>query len=309
MFLICGETLFDVFASEAQGSTLRFDAVPGGSPFNVAVGLARLGCRARLLTGLSTDFLGDSLARAIRASGIELDHLVRLDAPTTLGFVNRRTDGSAEYAFYGNGAADRQLTIEQIPALPADVRAIHLGSYSAVVEPVASAFEALVRRESESRFISYDPNVRLGVMPDPAVWRAKIESMAHSADLIKISDEDFHSLYGDAAPAALAAGWLAAGCALVVLTRGADGLEAWTKHAHVSVDSFPVPRLIDTVGAGDTVQAALLAHLDTHHALQAAAIAAFDGDALRAMLRFASKAAAVTCGRKGADMPRRGDLH
>ena len=149
MFIVCGEALFDVFIGAESGRSLHLDAHPGGSPFNVAIGLARLGQPVSFLGGLARDMLGDRLLDVLAAEGVGTATVQRFDAPTTLGMVEVGADGVPRYAFYGNGAADRLLTVEALPVLDEAVRESHLGSFATVVEPVASALEALVRRERE----------------------------------------------------------------------------------------------------------------------------------------------------------------
>lgn len=307
MFLVCGEALFDVFIGSETDNALHLDARPGGSPFNVAVGLARLGQPAAFLSGLARDMLGERLARSLLREGVDTRQCPLFDAPTTLGMVELDAAGVPRYAFYGNGAADRLLTCADLPVLDASVRAIHLGSYATVVEPVASALEALVRRERDQRLIAYDPNIRLNVEPAVARWRERVDTLAGLAHLVKISDEDLHLLYGATDEAALARHWLGRGCGLVVVTRGAQGASAWNARGRVDVPAPPV-LTVDTVGAGDTFQAAMLAHLAETGRLDAAALADLGAEALARLVDFAARAAAITCSRRGADMPRRGEL-
>lgn len=307
MFLVCGEALFDVFVGHGDQHALHLDARPGGSPFNVAVGLARLGQPVAFFGGLGRDMLGERLLAALAAEGVDTSLAPQFDAPTTLGLVELGAAGVPRYAFYGNGAADRLPIVEQLPALPAAVSAIHLGSFATVVEPVATALETLVRRERGGRLVAYDPNVRTNVEPSLARWRARVDSLAGLAHLVKISDEDVHLLYGDADDDALAQRWLAGGSALVVITRGARGASAWNAGGRVDV-AAPAVTVADTVGAGDTFQAAMLTHLAEGGVLDPARLADLSGDALRTLLRFAGQAAAITCSRRGADMPRRAEI-
>jgi fructokinase len=308
MFVICGEALFDLFPEDTgDESRLLFDARIGGSPFNVAVGLARMGRRSALLTGLSTDFLGEKLATALRREGVATDFLIRKPAPTTLSLVGVGADGSPEYAFYGDGAADRLVESSELPVFPDTVIGVHFGSYSIAVPPVADALTDLARREKGRRLISLDPNVRLNVMPDAAAWRRRVETLATQADLLKISLEDIETLYPGETPEGLSARWLGAGVGLVVVTRGGGGIFGVTRELAVELPAAPV-EVVDTVGAGDSFQAALLAALDELGLANRAALSALDRDTLLRILDFASRAAAVTCTRRGADLPRRAEL-
>jgi fructokinase len=307
MFVVCGEALMDVYAGESTPTGLSFDARIGGSPFNVAVGLARLGRPVALLTGLSTDSAGERLLTALQDEHVDTSLLVRSDAPSTLSVISLDAHGVPRYAFHGTGAADRQITLDTLPALPPTTRVLQFGSYALVVEPVGSALLALAAREHAQRLIAYDPNVRLNVEPDLSRWRAVVEQMVALSHFVKVSDEDLALLYSRETPEQVAARWIAVGVSLVTVTRGGRGASSWTRNAKVDVPSLSV-KVVDTVGAGDTFQAALLSWLDEQDKLSATAMASLDTQALEAMLKFASKASSITCSRRGADMPRRNEL-
>jgi fructokinase len=181
------------------------------------------------------------------------------------------------------------------------------GSYAMVVEPVGSTQRALVEREHGRSLIAYDPNVRLNVQPDLVVWRDTVAWMARRTHLLKVSDEDLGMLYPGQAPEALARGWLAEGVKLVVVTRGGEGALAWTARDALDVPS-PKVAVVDTVGAGDTFQAALLTALAERKLATPAALAGLTREDLAACLDFAARAAAITCSRRGADLPRRAEL-
>ena len=307
MFVVCGEALMDVYVLGTTPTGLHLDARIGGSPFNVAVGLARLGRRSALLTGLSRDAAGERLMQALAAEGVDTRLVLRSDAPSTLSVVSVDAAGVPHYAFYGHGAADRAIDTASLPAVPPEARVLQFGSYALMVEPVGSALRALAARERDRCLVAYDPNVRLNVEPDLARWRTTVEAMAALSHIVKVSDEDLGLLYPDSTPAEVAMRWLALGVHLVVLTRGARGSEAWTPTRHVTEAAAPI-QVVDTVGAGDTFQAALLTWLDEQEALSAARLEALDAARLTALLRFAARAAAITCSRRGADMPRRKEL-
>lgn len=307
MFLVCGEALFDLFAEATADDSLRFDGRIGGSPFNVAVGLARLGRPAALFTGLSTDFLGQRLAAALAKDGVATGFLLRKNVPTTLSLVGLAADGSPSYAFYGRGAADRSVEVGEIPELTRETGSIHFGSYSLVTPPTADAFAALADREARRRLISLDPNVRLNVEPDLDVWRARVQAMVARADLIKVSGEDLTAMYPGRSAQAMAERWLAEGVRLVVVTSGADGAAGFTQRDRVAVAGERV-QVVDTVGAGDSFQAALLCALDEVGGASRVGLEGLDAALLRRCLAFAGRAAAITCTRRGADLPRRSEL-
>jgi fructokinase len=307
MFVVCGEALMDVFAAGDTPTGLMLDARIGGSPLNVAIGLSRLAQPVAFLGGLSTGFLGDRLLAALVAEGVGTGCVARIDAPTTLGLVGLDAQGVPSYAFYGTGAADRALPLSALDTLPSGTRALHFGSYAMVVEPVASTQRALVERAQGRQLVAYDPNIRLNVEPALQRWRDTLAWMLPRTNLLKISDEDLGLLFPGAAAQDLAAAWLKAGVELVVLTRGGHGAQAWTATAAASVAGRTVD-VVDTVGAGDTFQAALLTWLAEHDRLAPGALASLTPDALHAALDFAVRASAITCARRGADLPRRAEL-
>jgi fructokinase len=306
MIVVSGEALLDVFAAGDTPTGLRLDARIGGSPLNVAIGLARLQQPVAFFGAVSSGFLGERLLKALHAEGVGTDCTVRIDAPATLSLVGLDARGVPSYAFYGAGAADRQLPLSALPRVPA-ATAYHFGSYAMVVEPVAATQRALVEREYRRSAIAYDPNVRLNVEPDLQPWRETLQWMLPRTHILKVSDEDLALLYPGVDAAALAAQWLAAGVALVVVTRGGEGAWAWTASQHVAAAPVAV-EVIDTVGAGDTFQAALLTALAERSLLAPGTLRVLSRAALQAALQFATRAAAITCSRRGADLPRRAEL-
>ena len=311
MYLVCGEALFDFFSEEdasGQASKVNYKAIAGGSPFNVAVGLRRLGVEAGLFGGVSTDFLGRRLLQVLRDEGVREEFLVEFAAPTTLSMVAVGSDGSPQYNFRGEGCADRLLESSHLPALGDEIRGLHIGSYSLVVQPIGDTLLRLVQRESGKRLISLDPNVRLNPQPDIQLWRARIAELVQHADMIKVSDEDLHLLYPEQSPESVLQGWLQHRCQLVFLTRGGDGASVFSRqHGHWSAPAVKVV-MADTVGAGDTFQAALIAWL-TEHALDSVeGLQQLSREQIDAMLGFAIRAAAMTCTKTGPDLPYRDQL-
>jgi fructokinase len=311
MLLVCGEALLDVFAAGETRTGLTLDANVGGSPFNVAVGLARLGQPAAFFSAVSTGFAGERLMRALVAEGVDTRAVARTDAPTTLSLIGLDEQGVPSYAFYGTGCADRLVTAADLARVPAELTLVNFGSYATVVEPVASTQRALVERErtrgAKGALIAYDPNIRLNVEPVLARWREQLDWMLPRTDLLKVSDEDLGLLLPGTAIDDFAARALAAGVQLVAVTRGAKGAVGWNAQGRVAIDPVPV-QVIDTVGAGDTFQAALITWLAEHAVLKAAALGTLTSAELHDALSFAARAAAITCSRRGADMPRRAEL-
>jgi fructokinase len=309
MILVCGEALIDLFVGEREGTEMPARAVAGGSPFNVAIGLARLGVASAFLGGISRDRFGTLLADILASEGVDGRYIVRTDRLSTISVVATASDGQPSYAFHGEGAADRSLQLSELPAvLPPDIQALTFGSYTMVVEPVGSAFAALAERERGRRVISVDPNLRPTVVGDMVRWAAAAERFYRTATLIKASDEDVRIAWGGRVTIAEAAAyWLGHGAKLVVVTEGAQGATAFSSDGSVSVPGHSVV-VRDTVGAGDTFHAALLARLSTTGRLHPDAIAALDLQAIGDLLGYAAAAAAITVTRRGADLPTAADV-
>lgn len=303
MILVCGEALIDLFVGAPSPIGLSAEAVAGGSPFNVAIGIGRLGRAAGFLSTLSEDSFGLFLAGKLAEAGVSSSYLQRCPNPTTLSVVATSPSGEPQYSFYAPDSADRALRPETIPSpLAADVNAIAAGSYALGVEPIASAIEILIGRESGSRVISLDPNVRPRVVGDLTVYRERFERLLAQAHIVKASDEDIHLLYPGHDLVAVARSWLQQGPRLAIVTRGAAGPLAVFG---TSIIERPAPRVdvVDTVGAGDTFHAALLSWFDANGVLTPQGMVRLSEAQIAAALDFAGAAAAIVCTRRGANPP------
>ena len=309
MYLVAGEALFDVFVDdESSDHAPMMDARAGGSPFNVAIGLARLGVESGLLTGMSRDVLGERLFRILESEGVSTRYLVRTGHRTTISLVGIDALGHPAYAFYGLGSADCSIGPDDLPEIGNEITGLHFGSYSLVVEPVANAFATFLDRHSD-KFISLDPNVRVNVEPDLDIWRERIGAMIPKVDLLKVSAEDLELIYPNRRHDTLAADWISRGVSLVVVTDGEADVRAWTSNGNMHSVTPNATEVIDTVGAGDTFQAALLYKL---HAANGVApgrvLSGLTPDQLEEALVFSARAAQITCTRRGADLPRIRDV-
>ncbi|WP_428640916.1 carbohydrate kinase family protein [Roseibium sp.] len=307
MFLICGEALFDLFGEASSGDSLSFDARIGGSPFNVAMGLARLGEDAAFFGGISRDALGERLVQKFRTEGVSEDYILRTDHLTTLSVVQKDEHGHPAYTFYGAGAADRMVTTDDLPDFPEPPLFLHVGSYTALVDPVATALKTLIERERPHTLISFDPNIRPTVVSDMMLWRQNTEAMVPLTDVVKVSDEDLELILPGEPVDEVVRKWLALGPDLVVVTRGGNGATAYTSDLKIDCPGVRVT-VEDTVGAGDTFQAALLAGLKQLGATGRDRLSGLDETRINNLLAFAVRAAAVTCSRRGADLPRMTEL-
>lgn len=274
MITVAGESLIDLVPQNAAAPGEPLPALLprlGGGPYNTAVALGRLGAQVSFCSRVSTDGFGEALLGGLRAAGVDLSLVQRGPEPTTLAVAALSDDGSAGYGFYAEGSADRLFELPE--QLPSEVRALSLGTCSLVLEPGASAYEALLRRESaRGVFTLLDPNIRAGLIQDGDAYRKRFQGWLPHVTLLKLSEEDAQWLGGTPEE------WLAAGPQAVVVTHGGDGLTVRTR----SGGEYAVPGaavdVVDTIGAGDTVNAALLHGLAERDALSAGATGALSGD-------------------------------
>ncbi|MEU3553001.1 carbohydrate kinase family protein [Streptomyces fragilis] len=300
MFVVAGEALIDLVPQE-RGPLSPLRPAPGGGPYNTAVALGRLGAEVAFCSRVSTDGYGEALLGGLRASGVDTGPVQRGPEPTTLALALLDDHGSASYTFYVEGTADRLF---RVPGrLPEGTRAVSFGTCSLVLEPGATAYEELLLAcAARGLFTVLDPNIRAGLIPSPAAYRERFHSWLPAVTLLKLSEEDADWLGGTPRE------WAAAGPGAVVLTRGSEGLSVVTA-AGLEVTA-PAPRVevADTIGAGDTVTAALLHGLALRDALSPAALAALTPDDWQDVLSLAARAAALTCTRPGAQPPTAAEL-
>ena len=302
MFVVVGEALVDLVGE--QGSR-TFVAHPGGSPANVALGLARLGDPVTLVTRLGADPFGEMVSTHLQASGVRVDGDPRPGARTSLA-VATLASGSATYDFR------IEWDIGDLEPLPDESRCLHTGSLATALAPGSGKVVELLEHERRRGrvTISYDPNVRPALLGEPEDARPGIEHVVGLSDVVKVSDEDLAWLYPGRTDEDVARDWLSAGPGLVVVTRGAAGVLAVTAEVVVEQPARPI-ELVDTVGAGDSFTAGLLdglAGADLLGGGRRAALAAVDEATLTSVLDEAGRVAAITCARPGTDPPTRAEL-
>lgn len=308
MIICCGENLIDMVPVEDAEVADRspygqFRVAPGGCPYNSAIAAARLGADVEYLGAIASDFLGDKLFARLVANSVGTRYISRAQRPVTLAFVEKSESGEARYAFYATGAADRSLSPDDMPlAFPPEARFLLAGSISIVLEPAATAISRLIAREGDRILVSLDPNIRASLIPDKAAYLGKFESLCASCAIVKASDSDLEWLYGPLPLDEIVSRVLGLGPEIVFATLGEKGSLAATKGARASIEAFRVP-VADTIGAGDTFHAAVLAALDRKGIRTRAALAALGEGQILSLLRFASAAAAINCTRQGANPP------
>jgi fructokinase len=306
---VAGEALVDLVPAGREG---LFQAAPGGSPANVAVGLARLQVPVRLLARIADDLLGHRIRAHLAGNGVDLTYAVRAAEPTSLAIVAVGPDGVVEYDFRVDGTADWQWNDQELTGtLDGQVVALHAGSLALTMPPGADALQRLMARAREAMTVSYDPNCRPLLMGSPDAVRGRIETLVALADVVKASADDLAWLLPGRAPEQIAEAWLAKGPAIVVVTLGPAGLMAATRQAGVLRHPGQAVEVVDTVGAGDAAMSALLAGLHRRELLGAdrrARLRAVDAATLQEVADEAVRAAAITCTRQGADPPTAEDV-
>jgi fructokinase len=307
MLLSCGDALIDFLPVKSADGRDAIVPVVGGSCLNIAVGMARLEVAAGFVGGISSDMFGRMIAEHALASGVELRYAARSAHQTTLAFV-RSVGGEPQYAFYDQGTASRNWSYRAGSIPFGEMAAVHVGSTTLIDEGGAAQALAMVNEARGSTTISFDPNCRPDLVRDKAGYVARMAEFAAVADIIRMSDVDFDYLYGDDDYAGRAKSMIAAGASLVVVTRGASGVQAWHREAGAVVVEAPKVTVVDTVGAGDSFQAALLYALHALGRIEREALKGTSAAELHRALSFASICAAITCGRAGADPPRHGEL-
>ena len=301
MILCCGEALIDFLPRKGLDGADVYQPFNGGSIYNTAVAIGRLGAPVSYFGGLSTDFFGDSLLAGLKESHVDVRPAKIHALDTTLAFV-KLTDGHARYVFVDSGSAGRMLSKKDLPKLSKSVAALHFGSISLIPEPCGGTYEALMKREYKSRVICLDPNIRPTLTKDKRGHIARLNRMIEMTDILKISDEDVKWMTGRDDLAKAAKAWLKKGPKIVAITKGGDGVEIYAKAFSFHYAS-PKVVVADTVGAGDTFTAGLLATLLKEGHLSKQAVANIREDDLRHAVDFAVRAAAVTCSRPGANPP------
>lgn len=302
---VLGEALIDIVET---GDDDPRAARPGGSPYNVAIGLARLGRDTAFLGRLSHDPLGIILRNHAQRSDVDLGLAVDAREPSTIALVELH-EGIAQYRFGVAGTADFRWTDAELSAVPLDFAALHYGSLAAWTPPgdaVVHRFVTAVHDDGRA-LISYDPNVRPHLQPDGAAARVGIERSIALAHLVKTSEEDIVWLHPGRQLGDVAREWLALGPDVVVVTRGGDGATAYTRDGEISRPTPPTD-MVDTVGAGDAFMSGLIDALAGRDLLAPAGVAGLSLEQLGEILDDAALVASMTCAKAGANPPRRHEL-
>jgi len=306
MFAVLGEALLDMVQTQ-RGTT--YVARPGGGPFNIAVGLRRLGHPTALLARISTRGLGGIVRAHAARNDLDLSGCIDTDDQTTLAFASLDEVGRASYDFYVEGTADWGWTPAELATLPPDTQVFHTGSLTTALSPGADVvLDRMERLHAQGHvLLSYDPNIRPALAGPREDAVRRVERFVATAHVVKASDEDLAWLYPDIDPVLAARRWSAHGPRLVVVTRGPQGCLAVTRSgALVERDSARVD-VVDTIGAGDSFESGLLSGLVDAGATTPDLVDGLAESAVGDVLDRAVLTSAMTCQRAGADPPSRAE--
>jgi fructokinase len=295
---VCGEVLIDLIPDDSG------ERVPhvGGGPANTAKALARLGHDVYFIDGISSDKYGQMSRQELLDDEVKLDLALNSDKPTCLAIVSLNESGGASYEFEIDGTATFDFSASWLPD-PSRYKpsVLHIGTLVTVIQPGADVLYDWAMQVAEFAPIVFDPNVRSVVMNDRDKYLAAVERWVAISSVVKVSDDDMAWLYPGQQYADVAKRWISDGAALVVVTRGADGLVGFTADGVIEVPGVKVD-VADTVGAGDTVGAIVV------EAMIEKGILNLTGNTLKAVLNRAAIAAGITCSRKGAQPPYKHEL-
>jgi len=299
---VIGEALIDLVPT---GPASAYEARPGGSPFNVAVGLARLGVRTSLMARLADNAFGRILRAHAEGEDIDLSAAPHAVEPTTLAVVSIDEDARATYDFYFNGTADWQWTLGETARLRTDTAILHFGSIASWTAPCADLIHAMVAGVHRERraLTSYDPNVRASLLGDPGRARDLIERSISVSNIVKASYEDIEWLYPMTSIDHVAARWLELGALFVVITDGPNGAIGYLPNAEPVRRPGRKVSVADTVGAGDSFTSGLLCGFVTRGVLTVHDLADCPSSVVGAIIDDAILVSSITCERIGADPP------
>ena len=303
MILCCGEALIDMVPSTAVGGSPCFIPKSGGAVFNTAIALGRLGSDVGLLAGVSDDLFGRLLQDELAASKVQSRYLVTRALPSSLAFVELNK-GQAQYTFYTENAADPSLVASDVPRDLSAVKAMFFGGISLCTDPTATTLHDLMRTKSDDCLTMIDPNIRTEFVGDEKNYNTRLRDMINHCDILKISDEDLNWLVPEADNSAAQMSILNKnGCRLTFLTKGAKGATAYLGNRQIAHAAAVPSEVVDTIGAGDTFNAAILHVFERHNSLNKTHAAKPEINIVQMALDFAVKAAAITVSRKGANPP------
>ena len=315
--MICciGEAVIDMFHKQDSVSGEVFVPLPGGCCYNMSIAIARLGVCAAFLGRISSNFFGDIQVERLRKNNVQTNLILRRDENPILAFIKTEDGKQPRYAFYEEGTVDRLLSPDELKtclqnAQASEISCVVFGSVSMSMEPIASTIESFITEvwHPAKKVIAFDPNIRPFMIKDRNEYMKRFTQWASLCTIAKISSEDFEFIFPDTSAHDALKKMIDFGTRLAIVTLGADGASALLRKddktvINVSAAGFPIEKIADTVGAGDTFLGAFLSWLELHGKMSHNAITGMSEEDLSDALAFANKAAAIVCTRTGAEPP------
>ncbi len=306
MIICCGEALIDMLPGKSTEHGDVLIPVAGGSVFNTAIALGRLGEKIHFCSSISTDRFGRLLVDRLKASGVDVSLCHISEKPTTLAFMEM-INGQANYNFYDEGTAGQILGEQDLPAIGSVIDAMLFGGISLVSEPCGSAFESLMTRYAADCVTYLDPNIRPNMISYPSKHRNRIQRMITLSDIVKVSDEDLHWIEPGLGETDIVNKWLGWDVSLIIITHGAEGSAAYSTTGTIKTNAITT-NVIDTIGAGDSFNAGIISALREAGLLNKSSLAAADISDIKPAMEQAALIASITVSRAGADAPWKNEL-
>jgi len=309
LIVTLGEALID-FIYVDEDSNQMYKPIPGGSPMNTSIALSRLNVPSAFISGISTDMFGEMLSKHLLGNGVDISTVISKENPTTLAFA-KIVSGIAEYAFFANDSADRSITESEIQTaidkLPEHPSCFQIGSISLLLEPGATAIYSIISNRQPNIPVSFDPNIRASLVKDRESFLTRLEDLFRHSDVVKISDEDINWIFPELSLEAAAAAILQFGVSVCVVTAGKNGVYWFSQNVKEYLAARDIS-IIDTIGAGDTFHAGLLAYLFLSGNLSQEKLKNINSETAVNALKYASMAAEINCCRQGANPPSASEL-
>jgi len=317
LIMICciGEAVIDMFHKQDPVNGEVFVPLPGGCCYNMSIAIARLGVCAAFLGRISSNFFGDIQVERLQKNNVQTNFILRRGENPILAFIKTEDGKQPQYAFYEEGTVDRLLSSDELKTClqnthASEISCVVFGSVSMSMEPIATTIESFITEvwHPAEKVIAFDPNIRPFMIKDRNAYMKRFTQWASLCTIAKISSEDFEFIFPGVSAQDALQKMIDLGTRLAIITLGADGASALLRKddktiTKVSASGFPIEKIADTVGAGDTFLGAFLSWLELHGKLSHNAIANMSEEDLHQALTFANKAAAIVCTRTGAEPP------
>lgn len=301
MIICCGEALIDMIPNTLDNGETAYIPKIGGAVLNTSICLGRLGANVAFLGSVSNDLFGEMIKDELDKSKVDTSLCISTSQNTTLAFANIK-NGTTTYSFFDENSSNKNISLKDVNLNEKEVDTLYIGGISLMSEPNGSEIENFINKESKDKIVFYDPNIRPNFIDNRSIFIQRFENILSQSDIIKISDEDFEWLYPDDDFEELHKKWLELGLSIIVLTKGSQGAIIKTKEHDVFAQAQKV-NVVDTIGAGDIFNGALLFSLSNNKNYTKKDLNKLDNTALKESLVFANKVAGISVGKIGANPP------